>query len=51
MSLLENPEELEKWLNEAVDCKRYAIEEDNSIPGQMNVEEFLQNREESNGQK
>lgn len=51
VSLLANPEELEKWLNEAVDCKGYAIEEDNSIPGQMNVEEFLQNREESNGQK
>ena len=41
LSFLENLTELENWLKESVDGKGYAMEEDNSIPGQMSVEEFL----------
>lgn len=41
LSFLDNRAELERWLKEPVDCKGYVIEEDTSIPGQMNVEEFL----------
>ena len=41
LSFLDDRAELERWLKEPVDGKGYVIEEDASIPGQMNVEEFL----------
>lgn len=41
LSFLDNQAELERWLKEQVDGKGYVMEEDSSIPGQMNVEEFL----------